>query len=286
MRLQDYDITTQYQAKVYSTERITPENSTDEVRELTVDIQTANFHGQPGQSLGVIVPGATDFGLEQHFRLYSLADIPVPQSDGSVRVTICVRRCNYIDEFSGEEYRGIASNYLCDLSAGEILTVAGPYDPPFEIPDEPDAALILIGAGTGIAPFRALVKQIYEESMQFEGRILLFHGGGTGLELLYMNEKKNDFAQYFDRETFEAIAVLSQRPHWSDSIDWHGALQARSEELWTMLSNTKTYVYLAGIEKIRDELDLAFSKIAGSPEKWERRKAELEAGRRWVELLY
>ena len=43
---------------------------------------------------------------------------------------------------------------------------------------------------------------------------------------------------------------------------------------------------LRGLEKMRGELDKVFAGLAGSKEKWERRKAELSAGKRWVELLY
>ena len=84
----------------------------------------------------------------------------------------------------------------------------------------------------------------------------------------------------------EAIAALSERPHWSDAIDWDSALISRSEELWNMLSDVNTQVYVAGLEPIRDHLDEVFAKVAGSREKWDQRKAELEAGGRWIELLY
>ena len=116
--------------------------------------------------------------------------------------------------------------------------------------------------------------------------MLLFHGGRTGMELLYMNDARNDFAQYYDRETFEAIEAFSRRPHWSDTIDWGSAMNERAVELWERLQDAHTHVYLAGLEAIRDELDAVFAKIAGSPDKWELRKAELAAGKRWIELLY
>ena len=45
-------------------------------------------------------------------------------------------------------------------------------------------------------------------------------------------------------------------------------------------------MYVAGLEKTRDALDVILAKVAGSPELWERRKAEMTAGKRWVELLY
>ena len=285
MQLQDYDITTTYQATVVRSDRITPPSST-EVRELVLDIDRPDFDAQPGQSIGVLAPGQAEFGQEHHFRLYSIADIPEHTADAKTRIQICVRRCSYIDKFSGERYSGVASKYLCKLAPGATLTVSGPYEVPFPIPDEPDAALILIGTGTGIAPFRAFLKQLFREQSSFRGRVILFHGGRTGLDLWYHNNERDDFARYYDDDTFEAIKVLSERPHWSESIDWHSALEPRAAELWRLLSDARTYVYLAGLHQIADELDTAFNSIAGSADRWQRRKAELAAGGRWVELLY
>lgn len=284
MRLQDYDISTQTKAKVLSTERIT-EPTTDEVREIVFEVDDPGFEPTAGQSVGVLAPGNPEFGQDHHFRLYTVADLARPMESGR-RITLCVRRCSYIDEYSGERYDGIASNYLCDLRPGDEVTFTGPYGPAFEVPEERDANLILIGMGTGIAPFRAFVRYLHESVTDFTGKVILFHGGRTGLDLLYRNDEKDDFALYYDQPTFEAITALSAAPEWSDDIDWASAMQSRGEELWKMLGKPNTYVYVAGLEKIRDELDNVFIGIAGSEQKWVRRKAELEAGGRWVELLY
>jgi ferredoxin--NADP+ reductase len=164
--------------------------------------------------------------------------------------------------------------------------MSGPYGLAFEVPEEMDANLILIGTGTGIAPFRAFVKHLHKNVPDWKGRITLFYGARSGLELLYMNDENDDFTQYYDRDTFQAFKALSPRPSWSAPIDWDGALSERGEELWGLLGQPHTYVYIAGLEKMRGELDDAFAEIAGSDQKWARRKAELMAGGRWVELLY
>ena len=44
--------------------------------------------------------------------------------------------------------------------------------------------------------------------------------------------------------------------------------------------------YVAGLEPMIGELDAVFAQLAGSKQEWERRKAELMAGGRWVELVY
>jgi len=286
MRLDDYDTEERFTATIVSSERITPDASEAEVRELVLDVERSDFSFQIGQSIGIFTPGAAEMGQEHRFRLYSVADLPERSASGNPRVKICVRRCSYIDEYSGEEYKGISSHYLCDRRAGDTLSLAGPFGLAFEVPEALDANLILIGSGTGIAPFRAFVKHIYRNVPGWEGRICLFYGAKSGLDLLYMNDEKNDFAQYYDEETFEAIQALSPRPGWSDRIDWGSSIAERGEEVWTLLSDAKTYVYVAGLEKMRDELDAVFASIAGSVEKWARRKAELTAGGRWIELLY
>lgn len=284
--LDDYDTEHRFTATVVGSERITPEASDVEVRELTLDLQRPDFELQLGQSVGVLSPGSKEFGQKHHFRLYSVADLPERGGSGLPRIKIAVRRVSYVDPYSGEQYPGVSSNYLCDLATGDSITMAGPYGLAFEIPEEMDANLILIGSGTGIAPFRAFVKHLYKNVPGWRGTITLFYGARSGLELLYMNEERDDFSQYYDIDTFQAFKALSPRPSWSASIDWEGALGPRSESLWNLLGQPHTYVYVAGLEKMRDELDKAFSQIAGSKQKWARRKAELSAGGRWVELLY
>jgi ferredoxin--NADP+ reductase len=285
-RLEDYDTDARYQASVVSSERITPQASDEDVRELVLDVDRPDFPYEVGQSIGVLAPGSPAFGNAHHLRLYSVADLPDRAKSGQPRIKICVRRCSYIDEFSGENYPGVASHYLCDLGPGDTLSIVGPFGLAFEIPEQRDANLILIGSGTGIAPFRALVKHLYREVPDWEGAVWLFYGAKSGLEMLYMNEKRDDFHQYYDRETFEAFQALSPRPNWADPIAWDQAIAERSDELWQMLTDAKTYVYVAGLEKMRDQLDTVFAGLAGSAEKWQRRKAELMAGKRWVELLY
>ena len=215
--LQDYDTTTRFKARVVANQRITPPRSEEEVRELVLEVERADLPYFPGQSVGVLAPGAPEFGKPDHFRLYSIADLLETSPSGLPRIKLAVRRCSYIDDYSGERYPGVASNYLCDLQPGADVTLAGPFGLAFPVPEEHDANLILIGSGTGIAPFRALVKHIYRDISDWSGLIWLLYGAKSGLELLYMNEEKDDFAQYYDEETFRAFKALSPRPNWSRS---------------------------------------------------------------------
>jgi len=260
MRLEDYPKEPRFAAKVLKSERITDEGADAEVRELVFEVNRDEFNFEIGQSIGVLVEGPKEFGGSLRQRLYTVADTPSAKGDTKPQITLVVRRCDYIDDYSGEQYAGVNSNFLCDRKPGDQLFITGPFGLPFTVPEDKKADLLLIGLGTGIAPFRAF--------------------------LLYMNDKRDDFARYYDEDTFEAIRALSPRPNWADPIAWDYATEERSGEILSMLDDEHTYVYVAGLVLIRDALDKLFANMVGSPESWAKRKAELKEAGRWVELLY
>jgi len=286
MRLEDYPREPSYTARIMTSEKLTEEGTDVEVRELVMEVENHDFNFQVGQSIGVLVQGPREFGRSEHLRLYTVADLPRPAGQGNPQVTIVVRRCNYIDDYSGEEYIGINSNYLCDRKPGDKIKITGPFGMPFKVPEDKNANLLLIGLGTGIAPFRALIKHIYNNVGDWKGKIRLLYGAQSGLELLYMNSKRDDFTNYYDEETFDAIKALSPRPNWADPIAWDYAIEDRADEISNLLSDEHTHVYIAGQKRIRDALDALFSRMCGSEAGWAKRKAELIDQGRWVELLY
>lgn len=285
MRLDDYDVEQRLTATVRQTRRITPEDTQEDIRSIQLHIDTSDFRFDIGQSIGVIVPGPHEFGHDEHFRLYTVADILSDNGDGT-DVEICVKRCASIDEFSGERHPGIASNYLCDRGVGDRITITGPYGLPFQLPEAKSADMLMIGLGTGIAPFRAFVRHIYESLGGWEGRVRLFYGARSGLEMAYMNDEQDDFANYYDEKTFKAFTAVSPRPHMDDPVPLDEALAQNQAEVWEMVRQPDTHVYVAGLEQMLPQLDRAFAPMAGSEAAWQRRKAELVAGQRWTELVY
>ncbi len=285
-RLNEFDTSHTFEATVKESERITPDGQTDEVRHIVLDVKRNDVELKIGQNIGLVLSGQHEFGNEVHFRLYTIAGVNEGAAQDGNTVSICVRRCTYIDPISGERIEGVASNYLCDRQPGDTLVFSGPYGNVFRLPDDKKANILMVGLGTGIAPFRAFVKHIYGELGGWEGKVRLFYGAKTGLELLYMNDKKNDIANYYDESTFKAFEAVSPRPALDAPIDMEKALEQNAEEVWAMIQDPSTHVYVAGQEKVRDMLDKALAKMAGSEDKWQRRKRELEAGERWAELLY
>jgi ferredoxin--NADP+ reductase len=272
-------------ATVKSTTRITPD-STHEVRQLILQIDEPSFRYAAGQSIGVLVPGPHAFGEEYHHRRYSIANPVEGGNSQSIELELLVRRCFYLDEISGEQYPGVASNYLCDAKVGDIIKITGPYKSPFNIPTDTSNNLLMIGTGTGIAPFRAFVRQIYDQHGSWQGDVRLFYGDHGGMNLLYMNDKHKDLTQFYDDQSFKAFSVLTDRPICGAEEGLQQSLKSHIDECVRLMRDPNTYVFLAGLEKAADVLDKLMSEALGSTEAWEKMKNDLIERDHWAELLY
>lgn len=284
--LSDLDTSKTIQAEVVNSERITPDDVA-EVRSIMFKIKHPDFSYREGQHVGVIVPGPHAFGHDKHFRLYTIANSPQPSANDCIEIELCVRRCFYIDEFSGEQEPGIASNYLCNLKMGDSVTLSGPYGEAFELPIDPETNLLMIGSGTGIAPFRAFIQHIYQRQSDWQGKMLLFYGARSGTENLYRNDINNDLDKYYDQKTFRAFEGLSKRPwmhHEDDGL--HDVLSENAEEIWELIQDPKTHVYLAGLERTRERFEDIMKKTTGSNARWKWMMEEMKEQGRWSELIY
>jgi ferredoxin--NADP+ reductase len=130
------------------------------------------------------------------------------------------------------------------------------------------------------------LKHIYSERSDWEGKVRLFYGAKTGLDLLYQNDENDDLVNYYDQETFEAFQALSPRPHADEPVDMLSTLQQRAREVWEMIQDPKTHVYIAGLSKLEDQIDRVLVDFAGSEGVWKEQKAQLITERRWSTLFY
>jgi len=281
--LQQSDEGRLFSGTLLRSERITPAASPEEVRNLVFRTDDRSFDGRTGQCVRVLAPGK--FGNKYHTRLYSLAEVEEGERD-STEFTLCVRRCHYVDDFNGQEYPGVASNFLCDLQPGSEVQFTGPTGYPFTVPDNPQADILMIGMGTGIAPFRGLVREIYRRHGGWQGRVRLFHGARSGLEMLYMNEENKDFSLYYDQATFRAFQAVSPRPHFGAPVAMDRALEQNAAEVWEMLQGADTRVFIAGPQALQATVDKAIAAMAGSADRWRALWQRLADGGRWQEVLY
>ena len=103
-------------------------------------------------------------------RLYSIASSSKANPD---EVHLTIRTVRY--EANGRNRYGVASVQCAErLQAGDKLPVYIHQNPNFKLPASPDTPIIMIGPGTGVAPFRAFIQE--REESGAEGKSWLFYG--------------------------------------------------------------------------------------------------------------
>jgi sulfite reductase (NADPH) flavoprotein alpha-component len=81
------------------------------------------------------------------------------------------------DQFSGNgrERLGVCSGQIAGrIQEGDTLPIYVHKNPNFKLPTNPEVPIIMIGPGTGVAPFRAFLQE--REEIEAKGRTWLFFG--------------------------------------------------------------------------------------------------------------
>jgi len=122
-------------------------------------------------------------------RLYSISSSPAAHA-GEVHTTVAVVRYRAHNIERG----GVCSTLFADrVSVGDALPIYIQPNKKFRLPKEPDAPIIMIGPGTGIAPFRAFLHE--RRSLGSTGRNWLFFGERSeATDFLYADELRSMLA--------------------------------------------------------------------------------------------
>ena len=113
-------------------------------------------------------------------RLYSIASSP-DANPGEAHLTVCVVQY----ERFGRQHWGSASNYMA--KGAKTLKVHLEPNENFRLPSDGQAPIIMIGAGTGIAPYRAFVEHRREHGHQGDNW-LIFGDRNFFTDFLYQAE--------------------------------------------------------------------------------------------------
>ena len=116
-------------------------------------------------------------------RLYSISSSPSAHA-GEIHTTVAVVRYRSHNRERG----GVCSTLLAERSAtGNRLPIYIQPNKKFRLPKQPDAPVIMIGPGTGIAPFRAFLHE--RRTIGSTGRNWLFFGErSAATDFLYRDE--------------------------------------------------------------------------------------------------
>jgi cytochrome P450/NADPH-cytochrome P450 reductase len=160
----------------------------------------------------------------RHYSISSSAEAAPGEADLMVSLLAAPHRC-------GEgTFRGIGSHYLQTVTAGDTVQARVlPCSEAFRLPQDDSVPVILVSAGTGLAPFRGAVLDRH-------------HTKSTGTLLCYFGCDHPD-VDYLHREEFEAAeaaGAVSMRPTFSCAPE-NGArfvqdrIAKESDEVWAVL---------------------------------------------------
>ena len=168
-------------------------------------------------------------------RLYSIASSQA-ETENEVHVTVGVVRY----DIEGRARAGGASSFLADRveEDGEVRVFIEHNDN-FRLPANPQTPVIMIGPGTGIAPFRAFMQQRAAEGA--EGKNWLFFGNPHFTE---------DFLYQVEWQSYVKEGVLSRIDlAWSrdqqQKVYVQDKLREQGAELWRWI-NDGAHIYVCG----------------------------------------
>ncbi|EEJ2349597.1 NADPH-dependent assimilatory sulfite reductase flavoprotein subunit [Salmonella enterica subsp. enterica] len=168
-------------------------------------------------------------------RLYSIASAQA-EVESEVHITVGVVRY----DIEGRARAGGASSFLADRveEEGEVRVFIEHNDN-FRLPANPQTPVIMIGPGTGIAPFRAFMQQRAAEGA--EGKNWLFFGNPHFTE---------DFLYQVEWQRYVKEGVLSRIDlAWSrdqkEKIYVQDKLREQGAELWRWI-NDGAHIYVCG----------------------------------------
>jgi ferredoxin--NADP+ reductase len=157
------------------------------------------------------------------------------------------------------------------------------------LPDDPDANVIMLATGTGIAPMRAYLWRQFKDKeraanpeYQFKGFSWLIFGVPTTPNLLYKEELEEIQEKY--PENFRLTAAISReqknpqggRMYIQDRVAEH------ADELWQLIKNEKTHTYICGLRGMEEGIDAALTAAAAKEGvTWSDYQKELKKAHRW-----
>ena len=184
-------------------------------------------------------------------RLYSISSSP-KEHPGEVHLTVSPVRYN----FQGVPRRGVCSTYLADRSPGDRVAVYLQPSSNFRPPSDPDTPMIMVGPGTGIAPFRGFLQ---------ERRAL----GHTGPNWLFFGEQ-HAATDYYYRDELEQMRSdgflteldLAFSRDQREKVYVQHLMRQRGAQLWHWLQDGAQLYVCGTADPMAKDVDRALCEIA------------------------
>jgi sulfite reductase (NADPH) flavoprotein alpha-component len=185
-------------------------------------------------------------------RLYSIASSPLV-TPSQVHLTVDAVRY----DVAGRQRLGVASTFLADrVKPGAALKVYVQKAHGFALPEEGDTPVIMVGPGTGVAPFRSFLW--HRKAAKAKGRAWLFFG------------HQHEATDFLYRDELEAFLADGTLTHLSTAWSRDGAekvyvqdrMRQAGPELWTWLRDGAHFYVCGDAKRMAKDVESALVEIS------------------------
>jgi sulfite reductase (NADPH) flavoprotein alpha-component len=183
-------------------------------------------------------------------RLYSISS-SIDENPEEVHITL-----NHLENENQDGIRyGQASHFLtCQINEGDKVNVYVDHNKNFKLPPA-DKAIIMIGPGTGIAPFRSFLQQ--REAAEAKGRNWLFFGNPNfNTDFLYQTELQ----KYLKSGLLTQLDVAFSRDQ-QKKIYVQDRLRQNAEQVWQWLEQGACFYVCGDMSRMAKEVELVLLQI-------------------------
>ncbi|HSJ04382.1 MAG: sulfite reductase flavoprotein subunit alpha [Verrucomicrobium sp.] len=184
-------------------------------------------------------------------RLYSIASSLKAHPE---EVHLCVGAVRY--EKDGTAHKGVASTFLADrLPTGETTGVFVHTAKHFRVPADATKPMIMVGPGTGIAPFRAFLEE--REAAGASGKNWLFFGDQrAATDFLY-----RDQIEAWQQSGFLTRLDLAFSRDQAEKIYVQTRMLQSAAELWKWLEEGAHFYVCGDASRMAKDVDAALHTI-------------------------
>ena len=156
----------------------------------------------------------------------------------------------------GRDRKGVCSSFLADdLPVGQTVDVFVSPNKHFKLPDDPNTPLIMVGPGTGIAPFRAFIEE--RAATGAKGKNWLFFGDQHYLtDFLYQTEWQG----YLKQGLITKLDVAFSRDQ-SEKVYVQDRMLANSQELYQWLEKGAYFCVCGDASRMAADVDRALHQV-------------------------
>ncbi len=213
-------------------------------------------------------------------RMYSISSSP-EASPNEVQLTVAAVRYN----LHGVGRRGVCSTYLADHADGDEIPIFVQRSAHFHLPADPETPMIMVGPGTGVAPFRAFLHERRE--LGHTGDNWLFFGEQHAATDFYY---RDELEHFLDAGNLSRLDVAFSRDQ-SDKVYVQDRMREHGAELWEWLNRGASFYVCGDAQRMAKDVDNALKGVVAQFGKLAPASAEayvkaLAADRRYLRDVY